>query len=156
MIDVTTSNTTGAGVYVGAANCHFSQVKAWYCRNYGFHVKATRCAFVDCESQDTRNHGWYLEWGKNVLGTCVADSAAYGDVGGVANGADGFYVVDPSNVLSGCNSFDRQSGYPSQQRYGYNSPTAMRAAHDASNPQIGSNFVGNTGYQNLTALYNWR
>jgi hypothetical protein len=155
-IDVTTSNQTGAGIYAGAANCHFVACKAWYCRNYGWHVKATRNTFTACESQDTRNHGWYIEWGKNLFTGCVADSAAYGDVGGVANGADGFYVVDQTNVLNGCNSFDRQQGYPSQQRYGYNCPTTIRAAHDAANPQIGSNFMGNTGFQNLTGLYNWR
>lgn len=155
-IDVTTSNTTGAGFYVGVANSHFTLCKAWYCRNYGWHVKGTRNTFGQCESQDTRNHGWYIEWGKNVFSACVADSAAYYDVGGTVNGADGFYVVDGSNILSACHSFDRQQGASSQQRYGFNLPTAMSNYIDGARPGLGSRANALYGYDNATALFNWR
>lgn len=158
--DGTTQNTgTFAAWYIGSANCHFVACKAWYSRGYGFWVKATRCTFTGCESQDTRLHGWFIEWDKNQFVNCVADSSSYYDVGGTLNGADGFYLATglTKTSLIGCAAFNRStSGSNAQQRYGFNIPNAMNAYIDASRPGLGSMVMGLTGYDNATALFNWR
>lgn len=113
---------TGAGFYVGSSNLHFQGCKGWYTRGYGWHIRGTRNTFTNCEAQDTRLHGWYIEWDKNALVGCVADSAGYADVGGTNNTQDGFYLASGLKFTSmtGCTSFDREQGYPANQRYGFN------------------------------------
>lgn len=121
--EATTSTAgTGAGFYVASSNLHFHGCKAWYTRGYGWHVRGTRNAFTNCESQDTRLHGWNIEWDKNTFVGCIADSAGYADVGGVSNTQDGFYLASGLKFTSmtGCMSFDREQGYPANQRYGFN------------------------------------
>lgn len=154
--DGTTNSATGAGFYAGGANSHYTSCKAWYCRNYGWHTASTRSMFIGCGSQDTKNHGWYIEYDKSTYVGCIADSAAYGDVGGVLNGADGFYVVSTGILMVGCMSFDRMQGYPAQQRYGFNLPTAMSSYIDAAKPGLGAKATSLHGWNNVSGLFNWR
>lgn len=172
--EATTSNTgTGAGFLVGSSNLHFKGCKAWYCRGYGWQIKGTRNIFVDCESQDTRLHGWMIEWDKNQFIGCMADSAGYADVGGVSNTQDGFYLASglTMTTMAGCVAFDREQGYPAQQRYGFNMSAStynVGRAGSATAAPVGSTTVpvligalsgGNAStanYKNLGGLLNLR
>lgn len=143
--EATTSSNAGAGFYIGTANCFFTACKAWYCRGYGFHIKGTRNKLLGCEAQDIANHGFFVEYGNNLLNSCVADTCSYKDVGGTSNVADGFYVkYDAALSLVGCQSFDRRpGGGAAQQRYGFNVPKAMVNE---------GRLVAPTGWNNVSGL----
>lgn len=155
--EATQTSNTGAGFFAGGANCFYTHNKAWYCRGYGFDISCTRSTFTNNHSQDTRNHGWYVNFDKNTFSACIADSAAYYDVGGTVNGADGWFVVGdlPSTSITGCMGFDRIQGNPGgvpYQRYGINAPAAMFAPNASGQTRI----TGFVGYTNATALINQR
>jgi hypothetical protein len=135
--EATTQGTDGAGFYVGeaiegsdgigAGNCHFHACKAWYCRGVGWLVATGRNTFTGCEAQDVAGHGWHITGPRSTFHGCVADTAGMGDVGGVADAADGFYVEPDGEIsLIGCMAFDRSPGsLVEQQRYGFNVPKAL-------------------------------
>ena len=161
----TGTTTTGAGLHIATSNTYIQGFKSWYCRNYGYLVRGTRNAFVNCHSQDTRNHGWFIDWDRNIFIGIMADSAAFFDVGGTLNGADGIYVAGgsaglPSTSIQGAFVFDRQvGGTSSQQRYGINAPSSMFVeANESGSPQAGGQvrITGVVGYDNATALINKR
>lgn len=172
--EATTSNAgTGAGFWANGANVHYKGNKAWYCRGYGWLINCTRANFVDNESQDTRLAGWQIDWDKNAFVGCWADSAAYADVGGTVNGADGFYLASglKFTTMSGCWAFDREQGFAAQQRYGFNmsastynigraaSATAAVAGATTVPVMIGPLMGGDTasaGFKNLGGLLNLR
>ena len=172
--EATTLNTgTGAGFWANSANTHYKGNKAWYCRGYGWLINSSRSTFSACESQDTRLDGWRIDWDKNIFVGCWADSAAYADVGGTLNGADGFYLASglKFTTMSGCSSFDREQDFAARQRYGFNmsastynigratSATAAAVGATTIPVMIGSLGGGDTttaGYKNLGGLLNLR
>lgn len=140
--------STGSGFYVGCVNTVIRGCKAWYTRGYGWHIRGSRNRISECESQDTRSHGWKIEYDKNVFTNCVADSSSMYDVGGIVNGADGFYIDGTGNVFVGVLAFDRKpGGKAAQQRYGVN---VKQAVLDAGH------MLGVHGYDNATKLMNVR
>lgn len=113
---LTTPALTSAGALAGArvdmgaeVSAGASRNREWMHAGAGFYIRATRTIMQGCEAQENGGHGFMIEWGRNQLMNCLAESSSWHDSvsGAAAPGeAADFYICNDArgSVLSGCRS----------------------------------------------------